>query len=103
MAFFQLYSVALLGRQSLQPTVGLAAVLEFMIVGPELKPNKINNDEVNKKKPGRYSSAGTAADSEQKDEDLFVSQHNSKPFVGCRYFFCFKYFILKGLALPSAG
>ena len=31
-------------------------------------------------------SAGTAADSEQKDEDLFVSQHSSKPNVGCSLF-----------------
>jgi len=27
--------------------------------------------------------AETAADSEQKDEDLFVSQHSSKPNVAC--------------------
>jgi hypothetical protein len=34
-----------------------------MLVSLEPKPNKINNDEVTDKKPDRYSSAGTAADS----------------------------------------
>jgi hypothetical protein len=29
-------------------------------------------------------SAGTAADSEQKDEDIFVSQHSSKPMLCVR-------------------
>jgi len=32
-------------------------------------------------KADRYSSAGTIADSEKKDEDLFVSRHSSKPIV----------------------
>jgi hypothetical protein len=36
-----------------------------------------------KQKLNRISSARTAADSEQKDEDLFVSQHSSKPHVVC--------------------
>jgi hypothetical protein len=30
-------------------------------------------------------SAATAADCKQKDENLFVSQHSSKPFVGGSY------------------
>jgi hypothetical protein len=30
----------------------------------------------------RCSSAGTTADSEKKDEDIFVSRHGSKPYVG---------------------
>lgn len=34
-------------------------------------------------KPNRKSQARTKADSEQKDEDLFVCQHNAKPNVVC--------------------
>jgi hypothetical protein len=30
-----------------------------------------------------YSSARTKADSEQNDENIFVSQHSSKPNVAC--------------------
>jgi hypothetical protein len=33
------------------------------------------------KKPNSIPSAGTKADSEQNDENLFVSQHSSKPHV----------------------
>lgn len=51
---------------------------------PELKPNKINDDEVNNKKPDRYSSAGTDDDSEQKMRICVSSQHSSKPHVICR-------------------
>ena len=34
-------------------------------------------------KQNRKSQARTIADSEQKDEDLFVCQHNAKPNVVC--------------------
>ncbi len=37
-------------------------------------------------KPNRKSQARTKADSEQNDEDLFVSQHSRKPNVGSRIF-----------------
>jgi hypothetical protein len=40
-----------------------------------------------------YSSAQTKADSEQNDENIFVSQHSSKPHgVGCFSLFSCFYF-----------
>ena len=59
-------------------------MLAFIFVSLEPKPNGITKVEVNNKNSYRYSSAGTKADSEQKVEDLFVSQHSSKPLVGRR-------------------
>ena len=67
--------------------LGLAAVLAFITSSPELKPNKITDDEVKDKKLDRIPSDRTTADSEQKDEDLFVSQHRSKPHVSGSFSF----------------
>ena len=61
-------------------TVGLAAVLEFIMSSPEQKPNKITVFE-DMQKVDSNSSAGATADSEQKVENIFVSQHSSKPNV----------------------
>jgi len=60
---------------------GLADVLGLITSSPELKPNKFTDNEDKKQKLNRIRSADTASDSEQKDEDLFVSQHSSKPHV----------------------
>jgi hypothetical protein len=49
-------------------------------VSPELKPNKINVVEVMQKADSN-SPDGTKADSEQKDENLFVSQHSNKALM----------------------
>jgi hypothetical protein len=57
------------------------------IVQPGTAADLKYEDEVNNKKLNRIPSAGNAADSEQKDEDLFVRQHCSKPLVGCSSFF----------------
>ena len=38
---------------------GLALLGDLKIVRPVLLPNKITDDEINNKKPNRYSSAGT--------------------------------------------
>ena len=62
---------------------GLLLCWHLCSSSPEPKPNRITKVEVNSKKLNRYSSAGTKADSEQKEEDLFVSQHSSKPNVAC--------------------
>lgn len=35
--------------------------------------------------PNRKSQARTKADSEQKDKDMFVSQHSRKPNVACSF------------------
>jgi len=58
----------------------LLPVLVFITSGLVQKPNKITVDEV-MQKADSIPSDGTAADSEQKDEDLFVCQHSSKPDV----------------------
>jgi len=69
----------------LPPTVGLAAVPEF------IERSARNRSPIEKLKlklrtnADRYSSAGTTADSEPKDEDLFVSRHRSKPIVVSRF------------------
>ena len=47
---------------------------------PEQKPNKITVVEVMQKVDSN-SSAGANADSEKKDDNIFVSQHSSKPNV----------------------
>jgi hypothetical protein len=53
----------------------------FITPNQEQQPNKNTKVEDNKQKPTRITSAGTVADSEQKEEDLFVSQNSSKPHV----------------------
>ena len=63
--------------------MGLAAVLGFTFVGPELKPNRITKDEVKNKSSIELRLPEPLLISEQKDEDLFVSQHSSKPNVTC--------------------
>ena len=47
---------------------------------PEQKPNKITVVE-DMQKVDSNSSAGATADSEQKVENIFISQHSSKPNV----------------------
>ena len=60
---------------------GLAAVLEFITSSPELKTNRITDDEDKDKCSIELRLIEPLADSQQKDEDLFVSQHSSKPNV----------------------
>jgi hypothetical protein len=55
-------------------------VLEFLTSSPVQKPNKNTVVEVMQKADSN-SSAGAAADSEQKVEDTSVSQHSRKPHV----------------------
>ena len=52
----------------------------FLRSSPVQKSNKITADEVMQKDNSK-SQARTEADSEQNDQDLFVSQHSRKPPV----------------------
>lgn len=65
---------------------GLAAVLEF-IAYPARNRSPINNAKLKVKTKSKIEKrqAGTDADSGQKADDLFVSQHSSKPNVGRSY------------------
>ena len=60
---------------------GLLLCWYSLLVQPGTAADWKYEDEVNNKKLNRITSAGTAADSEQKDENIFVSQHSSKPPV----------------------
>jgi hypothetical protein len=53
-------------------------------VSPEQKINRITKVE-DMQKDDRRSQVRAAADSEQKDEDLFVCQHSCKPHVSCSF------------------
>jgi hypothetical protein len=64
----------------LPTTVGLSAVLAFIMSSPDMKPNRNTVAEVMQNADSN-SSAGAAADSEQKVEDTSVSQHSRKPPV----------------------
>ena len=57
---------------------GLLLCWYFITFSPELKPNGITGDEDKNKKLNRITSAGIAADNEQKDEDLFVTGKKRK-------------------------
>ena len=56
-------------------------MLGFYNVQPGTAADWKTDVEVNNKKLNIERRARTAADSEQKDEDLFVRQHSSKPNV----------------------
>jgi hypothetical protein len=60
---------------------GLLLCWNFITSIPEPQPNKNTKDEDDKQKSIRTTSAGTVAYSKQKDKDLFISQHSSKPHV----------------------
>ena len=52
---------------------------------PESQPNKVTKDEIKNKKLSKETSAGTAADSSTKDEEMQVSPAIAKPAVICRW------------------
>jgi len=64
---------------------GLLLCWYFMMSSPELKPIEKLMMKITTK-AHLYSSVRTKADSEQNDENMFVSQHSSKPNVVCRFF-----------------
>jgi hypothetical protein len=77
----------------LHTTVGLCDVLIFCVnFSSEPQPNKVTVVEVMQKDDSK-GQARTAADSEQKDEDLFVCQHRSKPSVVRSPFLCLVYVV----------
>jgi hypothetical protein len=61
---------------------GLLLCWYFMMSSPEPQPIEKLVMKITTK-AHLYSSAGTKADSEQYDENMFVCQHSSKPIVGC--------------------
>ena len=60
---------------------GLLLCWYFIIVSPELKPNKITDDEDKYNCPIELRLTEPLLIANKKDKNLFVRQHSSKPHV----------------------